>query len=206
MTLLAAAALALCVSAKRNSARDRAEPATYDIASRGRGALFIVAAALAVVTLRSLVGSYMPVNPALYMSADGRLVTFALCATAGKLLGGVFGDVFGARRTAAVSLLLSGVLLCGGIYAPWLALPATLLFNMSMPITLCAAASKMPRRYGTAFGFTTVGLLLGSLPPYLIHIGYSARLWLCIPLIAASAALMLLCCCNKNTIQKTKED
>lgn len=52
--------------------------------------------------------------------------------------------------------LLSGIPVCGTI--------AVFLFNMTMPITLWAAARLMPGGKGFAFGLLTFALFLGYLP------------------------------------------
>ena len=44
---------------------------------------------------------------------------------------------------------------------------AVFLFNMTMPVTLWAAAKVMPGAKGFAFGLLTFGLFLGYLPSYL---------------------------------------
>lgn len=122
----------------------------------------IILAALltAVVVLRS----YMGFNQALPWKSEGHwglIVTVALVL--GKAAGGFLCDKLGARKAAAISLLLAAVFylfsanpLCGTF--------AVFLFNMTMPITLWAAAQLFPGGKGFAFGLLTFALFLGYLP------------------------------------------
>ena len=83
-----------------------------------------------------------------------------LCVALGKTLGGFCGKDFGYRKTVIVSLLRAALLylfgnmsICG--------LLATLLFNMTMPVTLYLLAEKMRYLEGFAFGILTFALFIG---------------------------------------------
>ncbi|MBE6996023.1 MAG: MFS transporter [Ruminococcaceae bacterium] len=119
-----------------------------------------LAALLAVVVLRSFVG----MNLTFPWKGEGRwvlLLTFAVAA--GKAAGGYLADRFGMRRIALASLLLcAGSMLLSG--SPVFGTMAVLLFNMTMPLTLWAAARLLPGARGFAFGILTFGLFLGFLP------------------------------------------
>lgn len=206
MLLAAVVALVQCVAAlcigRGDNTEKAADVVSYRVSSEQKSASFIIIAAITVVVLRALVGSYMPTDPdgSLAKELGGMLpVIFASCAALGKALGGIFGDIFGARKISVISLSASAVLLVCGIWLPEVTPIAVLLFNFTMPITLCVCASEMPGRYGEAFGLTTFGLLIGSLPDYLLKLSYYPRLCVSLPLIVASAALMYICCAGKNT-------
>lgn len=114
----------------------------------------------AVVALRS----YMGFNQSLPWKGTGQwavIVTIALVL--GKAGGGFLSDWLGPKKATALSLglgavfyLLSGIPVCGTI--------AVFLFNMTMPITLWAAARLMPGGKGFAFGLLTFALFLGYIP------------------------------------------
>lgn len=115
-----------------------------------------------VVALRSYVG--MTLN---FAWKTGAWALGAVCAVAlGKAAGGILGDRLGMARCAAWSLGLSGVLFCLSA-SPWAGTAAIFLFNMTMPITLWAAAQLLPGGKGFAFGSLTFALFLGFLPVYL---------------------------------------
>ncbi len=114
---------------------------------------------------------------------------FTLCVVLGKTAGGLLYDRIGSRQTSVISLglaaalfLLSGNPLCG--------CAAVLLFNMTMPVTLRAAADWMPGAKGFSFGLLTFALFLGFLPSYLGLPGVSAG-WMYAALAVLSLTLLL---------------
>jgi len=116
-----------------------------------------------VVTLRS----YMGMNQVFAWKGQGQwalLLTLALVL--GKTAGGFALDRWGAQKASAGSLGLAAVL----YLASALPLPGTLavfLFNMTMPVTLWAAARAVPGAKGFTFGLLTFALFLGFLPSFL---------------------------------------
>lgn len=97
-------------------------------------------------------------------------VALACGVVLGKAAGGLLSDRFGLRRTAGASLLLAAVCL---LFSDWAfaGLAGVFLFNMTMPLTLWAAARLLPGSRGLAFGLLTFGLFLGFLPS---HLGWQA--------------------------------
>ena len=84
----------------------------------------------------------------------------------GKTLGGLLYDRFGGIKTSVASLLLSAILFLLSKY-PVAGCAAVLLFNMTMPVTLRAAADLFPRAKAFSFGLLTFALFLGMLPAVL---------------------------------------
>ena len=114
-----------------------------------------------VVVLRS----YMGMNQAFAWKSQWALV-LTLALVLGKTAGGFAMDRLGARRASAWSLGLAAAL----YLASTLPLPGTLavfLFNMTMPVTLWAAARAVPGAKGFTFGLLTFALFLGYLPSWL---------------------------------------
>ena len=112
-----------------------------------------------VVWLRSLLG-FLFVFP----WKTGAWSVAAVCAVVlGKTAGGYLGDRLGMKWASVGSLglavlgfLFSGSPLCGVL--------AIFFFNMTMPLTLRAAADALPGMKGFSFGLLTFALFLGFLP------------------------------------------
>ncbi|MGN0636811.1 MAG: hypothetical protein ACI4J0_00435 [Huintestinicola sp.] len=141
----------------------------------------------AVVVIRSLGGFALSfpwkITPAAAFAA-------VLVTAGGKALGGFASDFFGKERAAAASMLGAALLylfsdniICG--------LMAILLFNMSMPMTLRAAADIFRGGRGFSFGLLTFALFLGYVPVYTsksgMQIGRETMTMLCM----ISAAMLL---------------
>ncbi|MBD5161406.1 MAG: hypothetical protein HDT14_05210 [Oscillibacter sp.] len=134
-----------------NAALDLAAPHGYGVLLP----LFLV------VVLRS----YMGMNQAFAWKSRWALV-LTLALVLGKTAGGFAMDRLGAQKASAGSLGLASAL----YLASALPLPGTLavfLFNMTMPVTLWAAARAMPGAKGFTFGLLTFALFLGFLPSWL---------------------------------------
>lgn len=158
--LIVAAAVALTWILARADAKECAEK--YDYVNfrvaRNGGFLLLTGLLMAAVFVRSYAGSIMPLD----WERTGWLVIGPAAASCiGKALGGMAGDWLGAGRTGVVSLLISVPLICLGSENVVLSLAGILLFNMTMPITLCGLVSLMPENPGFAFGLTTLALLVG---------------------------------------------
>lgn len=88
----------------------------------------------------------------------------------GKVLGGILTDMIGVRKTTYISMLGAiPFLLCGDNNMVIL-LIGVMFFSMTMAITLAILVSVFPETPGFAFGITTVGLALGSLPIFFFRI------------------------------------
>ena len=116
-----------------------------------------------VVVLRS----YMGMNQSFsWRSSDCWALLLILALALGKAAGGFAMDRLGPRRASLWSLLAAAALyLCSALPLPGLL--AVFLFNMTMPVTLWAAARAMPGAKGFTFGLLTFALFLGFLPSYL---------------------------------------
>ena len=114
-----------------------------------------------VVVLRS----YMGMNQAFSWKGEWALVLTAALVL-GKAAGGFAMDRLGPRRAALWSLAPAAALyLLSALPLPGVL--AVLLFNMTMPITLWAAARTVPGARGFTFGLLTFALFLGFLPSFL---------------------------------------
>jgi len=153
LLLLAALLLWQCPKTDRTLRSGNAPPDLT--APQGYG---VILPLFLVVVLRS----YMGMNQSFPWKSQWAL-SLTLALALGKMAGGFLMDGLGPRRASAVSLGLAAAL----YLACALPLPGTLavfLFNMTMPVTLWAAARAMPGAKGFAFGLLTFALFLGYLP------------------------------------------
>ena len=138
-----------------------------------------------VVALRSYMGmnQSFPWKDALWAP----VLTLALVL--GKAAGGFAMDRLGPRRAALWSLGAAALLYLGAAL-PLPGTAAVFFFNMTMPVTLWAAARALPGAKGFAFGLLTFGLFLGFLPSYLGWPNPLAQPWSCAAASLASLALL----------------
>jgi len=179
LILLAAAILFL---AKRTYGSLSSENVPYDPTPKGSVTPLIPL--FLVVVLRS----WMGMSQNFSWKADFA-VTLTLALMLGKMAGGFLADTLGRNKASAASLLPAAALyLLSAIPLPGIL--AVFLFNMTMPITLHAAAEQLPGAKGFSFGLLTFALFLGFLPsalgwpsPFSFPIGCAA---------AAALSLLLL--------------
>ena len=149
----------ICMELSRKM-RAGGSTAEYDMADRRRGPAVITALAFFVVAARGLVGYGIPT-----LWATNELHSLLLFSGMGlgKALGGIFSDIFGARKTALISVALSLPLIYIGQSSMWISLFAVTLFSMTMATALGILVSVFPDRPVTAYGISVAGLLFGSL-------------------------------------------
>ena len=152
--LLAAAAAVLLLCPRTD-----ASGPVFDLTGAG---VLALAALFLVVCLRSYAG-FLFAFP--WKSGIWSWV-FVLCVVLGKITGGFLYDRFGGVRTAAITLGGAAALFLVSGHPVW-GCAAVLLFNMTMPVTLRAAADRLPGAQGFSFGLLTCALFLGFLPEYM---------------------------------------
>ncbi len=86
----------------------------------------------------------------------------------GKALGGILSNAFGIRKVAIISVLVAVPFLLFGDNIMILSLVGILMFSMTMSITLALLVSVLKKNPGLAFGHTTIGLFLGTIPIFFI--------------------------------------
>ena len=87
----------------------------------------------------------------------------------GKALGGILSDAFGIRKVAILSTIFAIPFLCFGDSIMVVSLIGVMSFSMTMSITLGILVSTLKKTPGLAFGLTTIGLFLGTLPIFFIR-------------------------------------
>ena len=162
LALLAVDALLLCFLVGRSPRQGFRSLGPVLTEQRRPNALCLTAlvALLLVILLRSYLGMTLRFS----WKGEGAYALLLILATLlGKASGGYLADAFGAGRVCAASLSTACLLFLFG-ETPLCGLLAVLLFNMTMPLTLTAAARLLPKAKGFAFGLTTFALFLGLVP------------------------------------------
>ena len=88
----------------------------------------------------------------------------------GKAIGGLLIDKINIKFTSIISTLLALPFLLFGDQNMYLSLIGIMLFSMTMPVTLALLVSRLKKSPGIAFGLTTIGLFIGSLPAFFFTI------------------------------------
>ncbi len=120
-----------------------------------------------VVAVRGYVGYGIPTS---WNKTVIQTVILFVFMGIGKALGGLLVDKIGIRKTAYLSMLAAIPFLIFGDQNMYLSLTGVMFFSMTMAITLAILVSAFPKNPGFAFGITTVGLALGSMPVYFVRI------------------------------------
>lgn len=168
--------------------------AAFGVVSEKRSFSLLLPLLLLAIALRAYVGgaSANAFAPAAAMLLSGAV------SCVGKASGGFLADRFGARRVSVLALTGAAVLFAVSSGNRWLLLAASLLFNMPMPVTLCAAADLFPNRPGFAFGLTTLALLLGTLPTYLFVLNGTLSTAVSVSMTVIAAVLLLATTQNRR--------
>lgn len=129
--------------------------------------LAIILIATFVVIVRGYMGYGIPTA---WNKTTLQTVLLYVIMGIGKALGGILSDSFGIRKIAVLSTALAIPFLCFGDNIMIISLIGVMFFSMTMAITLGILVSVLPKTPGLAFGFTTIGLFLGTAPIFFIKI------------------------------------
>ena len=127
----------------------------------------IILLATFVVSIRSYMGYSIPTtwNKTVIQS----VLLFSFMGI-GKALGGILIDKIGIYKTTILSTICALPFLIFGDKNMYLSLIGIMFFSMTMAITLGIIVSRLKKNPGVAFGFTTIGLFLGTFPVFFFRI------------------------------------
>ncbi|MCQ2354686.1 MAG: hypothetical protein MJ102_06250 [Clostridia bacterium] len=184
LVTVAVSVFAFCTAKRRIPVPDT-EPDNDTPFSR-RSVLSAAGPAVAVLMIAVFIRSWVGFT-ASFPESDSKFAFLlpACAAFAGKFVGGILADLIGARRVAAVSVLLSAPLFFLGGSRFLFFLAAVFLFNIAMPVTLVELARRLPRHEGFAIGLTTLALFAGYLLSTVLHVSSSSS-----PLLTALLAVV----------------
>lgn len=127
----------------------------------------VVILAVLIVIVRGYMGYGIPLswNKSILQS----ITLFCIMGT-GKALGGILSDLIGMRKVAVLSMLIATPFLIIGDNHMFISLIGVMFFSMTMAVTLGLLTSVLKRKPGIAFGLTTIGLFLGTIPVFFFKI------------------------------------
>lgn len=166
--------------------KPKSEYIKYNIASN-KPFYIIILFAFLIVLLRGFIGT---ITPVVWKLNEFLVIIPSVCAFVGKGTGGILADKFGARRVGTISLLFSIICFIIGVKVVYIGLIGIILFNITMPITLCILASKLPNDLGLAFGISTLGLIIGVIPSFFMIVPETYKLYISIVFILVSTVLL----------------
>lgn len=137
----------------------------YNSSKISRGWLILLA--VFVVAVRGYMGYGIPTswNKTVYQTI------LLYCGMGlGKALGGILADAYGVKRIGILSSLVALPFLLFGDNIMVISLIGVLFFSMTMSITLALIVSVLKKSPGLAFGMTTIGLFLGSVPVFFFRL------------------------------------
>lgn len=164
----------------QNSCKD------FNYASTNLPAIIVIILAVMVVAVRGYMGYGIPTS---WNKSVIQTVLLYVTMGVGKAAGGIVADRFGAKKTAMFSAALALPFLLFGDNIMIISLIGVMLFSMTMSITLGILVSVLQKTPGLAFGFTTIGLFIGTAPVFFFK--FTTNLSNCI-IIAVLTVLCLL--------------
>ena len=174
----------LCLTSKK-SLRRETYPEYHQVNVKIKPEV-ILTVALLVTAVRSFIGYAIPIYWKKELWQDFFL--FAVMG-AGKAIGGLLIDKIGIRRTAVIGTLFAIPFLMLGGSNMVVSCIGVFFFSLTMSVTFVMCLSCIKKSPGIAFGITTVGLLLGTLPAlFLSSIPYE-QVFVCVLSLLSFALL-----------------
>lgn len=136
----------------------------YDIVKKEIAVNYVILIAFMVTAVRSFLGYAIPIG---WKKELWQTVFLFVMMGIGKAIGGLFVDVFGARRTGLLATLLSIPFLVFGNNFMIVSIIGVLFFSMTMSITYGMLLSVIGDMPGLMFGITTIGLFAGLVPVFI---------------------------------------
>lgn len=137
----------------------------------------VVLIAFLVVIVRGYIGYGIPTS---WNKTVVQNIIFFFTMGLGKALGGILSDKIGIRKVAILSTILAIPFLCFGDNVMIISIIGVMFFSMTMAITLAILVSVLKKTPGLAFGITTIGLFLGTVPIFFIKLSYELNIILII--------------------------
>ncbi len=160
----------------------------------------VIALATFVVAVRAYMGYGIPTS---WNKTELQTIALYCSMGIGKGLGGILTDKIGIRMTALISTVGALPFMVFGADMMGISLIGITFFSMTMAVTLALIVSRLQRFPGVAFGFTTLGLFLGTLPFFFFRIKSVIVNDIIITLLTVPCVVILWIICSKK---KRSED
>ena len=139
----------------------------YNFSNKKISGKVVIILATIVVIVRAYMGYGIPTS--WNKTVIETILLYCFMGT-GKALGGIMIDKIGIRKTAFISTIGALPFLVCGNNLMIVSLVGIMFFSMTMAITLGLIVSVLKKYPGVAFGFTTIGLFLGSFPMFFMRV------------------------------------
>lgn len=171
----------------------------YRFASNRFSPAVIIALATFVVAVRAFMGYGIPTA---WNKTELQTILLFFAMGIGKGLGGVLTDKIGIRLTAMISTIGALPFLIAGENLMLISLLGISIFSMTMAVTLALIVSVLQKYPGVAFGFTTLGLFLGTSLMFFFRIHSFIVNAILISVLTVLCMLILGMICSKRDKEK----
>ena len=200
LTLLTTVPIVLAERFKERDGSENLRQYHFDNPKIATAAIIILS--VFVVAVRAYMGYGIPTA---WNKTELQTVALYVCMGVGKAMGGVLIDRIGIRKTAFISTVGALPLLLFGDDLMAVSLVGIAFFSMTMAVTLAVLTSRLQALPGVAFGFTTLGLFLGTLPMFFFRIHSVVAKCIMIAALTVLCVLILGVICAKRTDKQEEE-
>ena len=169
----------------------------YNFSNKNINSKVIITLAVFVVIVRAYMGYGIPTT---WNKTLIQTILLYCSMGIGKAMGGILIDSIGIKKTAILSTIGSLPFLLFGNNVMAISLIGIMMFSMTMAVTLGLIVSEIKKYPGVAFGFTTVGLFLGSLPVFVFKINSILINCLMVTILTVASVIVLSVICRKEKV------
>ena len=161
--------------------------------------IVVILLATFVVAVRAYMGYGIPTS---WNKTEIQMIALYFCMGIGKGLGGILTDRIGIRLTALISTVGALPFMVFGENLMAVSLIGITFFSMTMAVSLALIVSRLQRHPGVAFGFTTAGLFLGTLPFFFFRVHSVLTNCIIITLLTIPCVVILWIICRKKSAKE----
>lgn len=155
----------------------------------------VIIVAFIVVIVRSFIGYGIPTS---WRQTTWQFFIMYFAMGFGKAFGGYLCDKIGYKTTGIISTLVSIPFLIIGDRNMMISVLGIMMFSMTMSVTFGMLLDRIQNNPGLAFGITTIGLIVGTIPIFIWKFTNKVNTILVIIGSLLSFGLLSIILCNKN--------